>query len=109
MTLASNDGAGPIASDLVRDDPDFADLVTAFVDGLTDRLKTIEQAARSCDFDGIKMAAHQLKGAAGGYGYPVLTDAARQLESLALSQSLDACCASIDELRHLIARVVVTS
>ena len=39
--------------------------------------------AQAKDFNRLKMLAHQLKGAAGGYGFPALTEAARKVEAAA--------------------------
>ncbi len=97
----------PIPSDLVKEDPDFEDLVCDFVSGLSHRLSTLERAARESDFVLLRSTAHQLKGAAGGYGYPQLTQVAGRLEEQAISQQLQDCQTSLDELQNLISRVVV--
>jgi len=97
----------PIASELVKTDPDFEDLVSDFVQGLSVRLATLQQAARGADFALLRTAAHQLKGAAGGYGYPQLTEVAGRLEQHAISQALHECQNSLSELGRLISRVVV--
>ena len=97
----------PIPSELVQQDPDFADLVEEFVDGLTARLETMEQAAQQHNFENVRTCAHQLKGSAGGYGYPCLTEKAGELEQHAVAEALGERTRSIDELRDLISRVVV--
>ncbi len=97
----------PISSDLVKDDASFADIVVQFVDGLTNRLGTMEGALESADFEALRVAAHQLKGSGGGYGYPILTDRAAKLEEWAKSQTLDECRVCLDELRDICSRVIV--
>ena len=82
----SND---PIPSTLVQDDASYAEIVEEFVKGLAGRLETLETALRDKDFAQLTAAAHQLKGAGGGYGFPQITDAAAVLES-ALREDADA-------------------
>lgn len=96
-----------IGSELVRDDPDFADLVAQFVEGLNDRLNVMENALGEADFETLRAAAHQLKGSGGGYGYPLLTEHAGQLEQLATHRELDDCLAAVDTLKKICSRVVV--
>lgn len=75
----------PIISHLA-DDPDLADLVELFVEELPQRINAIEKTITEQDFEGLKRLAHQLKGAAGGYGFPTITDAARTLEEKAKAE-----------------------
>ncbi len=96
----------PIGSDLLRDDSTLEQIVTAFVDGMGDRLAAMEEAVRQSDFDTLRVAAHQLKGSGGGYGYSVLTDRAAELEKLARDKSVGGCLEAFDELKQLCARIV---
>lgn len=100
---------GDIGSDLVREDDSFAALVTQFVAGLSERVTRMEEAIRAADFNSLQVAAHQLKGSGGGYGYPILTERAAQLERHARDQALDQCVESIEELKTICERVVVDS
>jgi len=96
-----------IPSELVREDPSFADIVAQFIGGLADRLATMDAALAATDFDALRRAAHQLKGSGGGYGYPVLTQRAAELEKHAQARALDECNRTIAELRRVCGRVVV--
>jgi len=98
----------PISSDLVKEDPSYADIVVQFVEGLNERLSTMENALTGSDFEALRVAAHQLKGSGGGYGYPVLTQHAAELEQLARQASLDLCATELEELKELCARIVVS-
>ncbi|MEK7731202.1 MAG: Hpt domain-containing protein [Planctomycetota bacterium] len=100
---------GDIGSDLVREDASFAELVTQFVAGLSERVTRMEEAIRTADFNALQVAAHQLKGSGGGYGYPILTERAAQLERHARNQALDQCVEAIEELKDICERVVVDS
>ena len=98
---------GTIGSELIREDVAFTDMVTQFVAGLGDRVVRMEEAIRAADFDALRTSAHQLKGSGGGYGYPILTARAAQLEKHAKNRSLDQCIEVIDELKVICRRVVV--
>jgi len=109
MTEGNQTPSGAIGSELVREDASFADIVTQFVAGLSERLTRMENAVRQADFDALRIAAHQLKGSGGGYGYPILTEHAAQLERHARNQALDQCVETIEELKAICERVVVDS
>ncbi|MEZ4407848.1 MAG: ATP-binding protein [Polyangiales bacterium] len=72
----------PLRSEFA-DDPDMADLVVTFATELPSRADAMRAALAAGDHDALRTLAHQLKGAAGGYGYPELTDAAAALEDAA--------------------------
>jgi PAS domain S-box-containing protein len=63
--------------------PRMAQLVERFVSGLDERLAAIKAAAEQQDAQRLKTLAHQLKGAAGGYGFPKISEIAKSLESTA--------------------------
>lgn len=63
-----------------HDDADMRPIVTMFLDELPARIKGLEQAIEASDLVLFKRLTHQLKGAAGGYGYPSITQAALTLE-----------------------------
>lgn len=97
----------PIVSELVQEDASYADIVVQFVDALPERLEIMRQALEAADFEALRKAAHQLKGSGGGYGYPVLTAKAADLEKQAKSESLEDCTRRVDELKELLKRVAV--
>ena len=108
MTDQNRASANLIRSELLSEDASFVDIVVPFVEGLADRLKTMEHAVRAADFEALRAAAHQLKGSGGGYGYPSLTERAAELERNAKSYDLDDCLASFEELKELCSRIVVS-
>ncbi len=65
------------------DDPDFTELVDAFLAGLPAKVTRLEQAFNTGALLDLARLAHQLKGAAGGYGYPSISEAARHVEQYA--------------------------
>jgi len=56
-------------------------LVERFVGKLPERIAALQDALRAHDHTALATLSHQLKGAAAGYGFPSITDAARSLET----------------------------
>jgi signal transduction histidine kinase/DNA-binding response OmpR family regulator len=79
---AGADGEPALVSDLVGD-PEMDALVLTFLADLPYRVAALESAARAADRAGIGVVAHQLKGAAGSYGFMPITDAAARVEASA--------------------------
>jgi len=72
----------PLVSDLA-DDPDMRPLVEQFVAQLAQRMAALDGSRAPADRDALKSISHQLKGAAGGYGFDPITEAARTVERFA--------------------------
>jgi HPt (histidine-containing phosphotransfer) domain-containing protein len=68
-----------IVSDLA-DDEDMTELLDGFVVSLATQATRLEEASAAGDHDAVRRIAHQIKGAAGGYGFPTITAAAGRLE-----------------------------
>lgn len=79
------DGA-PIHSS-VADDPEMTELVAAFVERLPDQVHALRAAAETGDLERVQRLAHQLKGAAGGYGFLPVSEEAAALEVAAREAS----------------------
>jgi HPt (histidine-containing phosphotransfer) domain-containing protein len=87
-------------------DPDLGELVEMFVQEMPDRVGTLETQAQSRDWAQLTRTAHQLKGAAGSYGFHALTPFAARLEHAARAGlQEDQILASLDELLDLCRRV----
>jgi len=70
-----------------ENDPEMAEIVALFVAEMPDRIAELKQAVDDGDIELAHTIAHQLKGAAGGYGFERLgeiaaaaADALRKLE-----------------------------
>ena len=59
---------GPLYSQFAED-PDLAELVDVFVEEMPRRVATLLDRLEQADWDSLGRAAHQLKGAAGSYGF----------------------------------------
>ena len=65
----------------LADDDDMLDLIEMFVGELPETIAGIQKAIDERDLETLGVLAHQMKGAAGCFGFPTMTDAARLLEA----------------------------
>ena len=72
----------PIYSTLVSD-PDMSELVEMFVDEMPERIQTCIDLLNGSDWEGLRRFAHQLKGAAGSYGFQEISPSASVVEEKA--------------------------
>ena len=68
-------------------DADLGELVEMFVDEMPERVGNIERLFESQNWEELRRAAHQLKGAAGSYGFEEITPRAARLEDAVREQS----------------------
>ncbi len=87
------------------DDPDLGELVTMFVDEMPQRVATLLEQCQAADWEALSRTAHQLKGAAGSYGFDQLTPFAARLEASAkASVDVVAIHQAVDDLVELCGR-----
>ena len=73
-------------ADLVSEfagDADMAEILHQFVRGLASRAHEVRRAAEGGDWETLRRLSHQLRGAAGGYGFHPITSAAASVEKAA--------------------------
>jgi len=99
------DSHGPLLSQFAND-KDMAELVEFFVGELQERIGALSEAWKSGDRVRLKSLAHQIKGAAGGYGFPSITHSAAALEVALRAQESELTSAGqkLDELLELCRR-----
>ncbi len=89
----------------------MAELVQFFVDEIDERITTIQTTSQSNDIAGLRTVAHQLKGAATGYGFEPISQTAGELERLIdMTDALEVTQAiqqQVDELIGLCQRASV--
>ena len=78
MSTAVGD-AEPLYSTLAED-PDLGEIVDMFVDEMPDRISKLLAQLESGSWEELRRAAHQLKGAAGSYGFDAISPSAAALE-----------------------------
>jgi signal transduction histidine kinase/DNA-binding response OmpR family regulator len=103
LPIRSTDVA-PLASSYA-DDPDMVDVIRRFLASLPDRVAAMQ--ADQANGAALQRLAHQLKGAAGGYGFAPITDAAARVEdALVAGATPEHVQPLLDELFALCARAV---
>ncbi len=83
------------------DDADLVELIDDFVAGLEDDIKIMRKVMDDGDYDGLRRLAHQMKGAGGNYGYPMLTESAKILEDAAVARDVETVKKTLDEFEIL--------
>ena len=87
-------------------DPDLADLVAVFAKEIPDRVACFRPYLDGPDWEGLGRVTHQLKGAAGSYGFDQLTPILQRFESLVKQRaSLDALEVAFHEVVAVCERV----
>jgi len=97
---------GPVYS-AFADDPDYADLLKMFVETMSEKRQTVQDAFGAGDLDGVRTQAHQLKGAGGGYGFNGLSSVAAELEEACKAGDIDRVGLALDHLIGYLDRLSV--
>ncbi len=94
-----------IYSDLATE-ADLAELVDVFVGEIPQRLAKMQDYAGTQDWEGLRRLAHQLKGAAGSYGFAEVTPFAARLENaLRESQPEEIILMQLNDLLDICSRL----
>jgi HPt (histidine-containing phosphotransfer) domain-containing protein len=101
------DPAAPPVHSAYADDEDFAELLRAFADTIPEKQRTVLELHRAGSIDELRRWAHQLKGAAGGYGFPELTEAAAELEQACKAQDAVRIKLGVDRVLDYLKRIAV--
>jgi len=88
------------------DDPDFLQLLPAFVSHLPDQVSQLLQLLEERNFSALAEVVHQLKGAGGLYGFGAITDRASHAEeTIGAGGALEVVAAEVWELADLVRTV----
>lgn len=96
---------------LFHDDLEMSEILEDFLRDVLARMKELDTACAQGDLQRLARINHKIKGVAGGYGYPMITEAAEQLEHHLLVTGATVspdCHAQLKLLRQLIERAYVT-
>ncbi len=102
--MNSTQTSGPIFSDFA-DDPDFEDLLEMFAETVGERRVLLQQRFRAGNVDDMRVTAHQLKGAGGGYGFDGLSSVAAELEQACKENDIDRVGQSLDTVLEYMGRI----
>jgi histidine phosphotransfer protein HptB len=87
-------------------DPVLGEMVELYVAEMPDRIAALERAFSDADNIALRRNAHQMKGAAGSYGFDALTEFAAKLESAVReARPRDQIQAALDELTNRCRRI----
>ena len=98
----------PLSGPRGPDGRDAADGARLALEEAAGKAGSIERAARDAEWPEVARIAHQIKGSAGGYGFPTITEAAERLEKAARGPEPAASVpASVDPLLALCGRATL--
>ncbi|MBN2291170.1 MAG: Hpt domain-containing protein [Pirellulales bacterium] len=86
-------------------DPDLSEIVAMFVEEMPERITMIHQLLDANDWQGLRRAAHQLKGSAGSHGFDALTPMAARVENAATGTDEEQIRRDVDQLIQMCTRV----
>ncbi|PKL78728.1 MAG: hypothetical protein CVV27_02875 [Candidatus Melainabacteria bacterium HGW-Melainabacteria-1] len=89
-----------------EDEPEMHELISRFVSSLPNRIEQLKQAAAMPDRQPLLRLVHQLKGAAGSYGFDPVSELAARLEQALSAATSDSAERLLDELARLCRRAV---
>lgn len=95
----------PIYSALIHEEPKFEDLLYNFIDSLRNMQQKIIDTFRNNEFYALAQVVHDLKGTAGGFGYPDLTRLAGDIEASIKEKDLDTIEGLLEKLNEMCERI----
>jgi HPt (histidine-containing phosphotransfer) domain-containing protein len=114
MSRVTGDQFVPVSSSRSADvrsefdnDPDYRDLLEMFAAALPSRAEALRDAFTAARFGELRVLAHQLKGAGGGFGFPGVTELAGQLEQVCPAGDAEVIRAALDRLLAYLGRIAI--
>jgi HPt (histidine-containing phosphotransfer) domain-containing protein len=98
--------AGPVYSEFAED-PDYQELLKLFAKSIVSKRRDFEHLLQGGEMSQLQAAAHQLKGAAGGYGFRGLTALASELELACRNGDPIPVAAAVEGLLAYLDRITV--
>jgi len=97
-------GSESIQSDFAGD-PEMRELIDLFVSEMPAKASRLTDLFEGRQIEDLQQLAHQLRGAAGGYGFGAISDAAAELEeALRTQDELEQAKSQVDQLIDLCQR-----
>jgi signal transduction histidine kinase/CheY-like chemotaxis protein len=95
----------PIYSALLQEEPRFEDLLYNFMDSLRIMQQKIVETFKNNEFYAFAQVIHDLKGTAGGFGYPDLTKLAEKIENSIKDKDFQAIESMLGKLDTMCERI----
>jgi len=89
------------------DDPTFQELLELFAEAIPERRASLLRFYEEGQLDQLRIVAHQLKGAGGGYGFGGLSALAAELEQACRTRDPQRIRETLEELVDYIDRIEV--
>ena len=105
MSHVTSSATQALAYSEFAEDPDFRELLEQFCREVFSRGITMQSLLEHHELRQLEVLAHQLKGAAGGYGFPELSDYAARLEAACQGGRLEVIETALAATLAYIARV----
>jgi CheY-like chemotaxis protein len=102
---ASSDSEQTAISSELANDPDLCIVAEMFVERLNQLTDSIKQAMQDGDVKKLKDLFHEIKGAGGSAGFPILTEKSAYIEKLIIDNKPDELKKSLDEFYNICSRV----
>ena len=97
---------GELLYSALASDPDLSELVDMYVDEMPDRIAVLKELLSSENWEELRRFAHQMKGAAGSYGFEAVSPIAGAVEDAIRSDAPeDQVRQSVTELLGTCARI----
>lgn len=92
---------------IIAVDPQIAALVPRFLANRAADVDKIRAALAAADFETVRVAAHGMKGAGGGYGFPEISRLGAAMEEGAQRRDAAAVSALVASLETYLARIEI--
>ena len=92
---------------VVYADPDLEDLIPLFLENRNEDITALQEALGQGDFERVRVLAHNMRGAGGGYGFEAITQIGKHMEEAAKAQDASTITTGITALETYLARVQV--
>ena len=99
--------ADPIISTILKDEPEYADLIEVFVERLTPTVTKAQQLFNDKNWPQFHKEIHDLKGMGGSYGFPMVTELAGEIGLQLRNDNTAAVQDLLNELESVSERIVM--
>lgn len=106
MTVAASQDGTTVFSEFASD-PEYRELLEMFAEALPERRRCLANSFQSGNFEELRILAHQLKGAGGGFGFPELTTRAAELETACREVNSQGITDSLERLLDFMGRITI--
>jgi diguanylate cyclase (GGDEF)-like protein len=106
MEVTEPSDSGPKLRSSLANNEKFKNVLEKFVARLPERIEEMQRLLGEKDLDNLGRAVHQLKGAAGGYGFPEITSVAGEaMESIRHAAAIEEIAPQVQTMIALIRQV----